>query len=96
MKNVRVRFAPSPTGSLHIGSARTALFNYLFAKKHKGKLILRLEDTDKDRSQKIFEQDIKDGLKWLGFELDEEYKQSERTDIYKKHLKQLQGKENRS
>ena len=93
MKNVRVRFAPSPTGSLHIGSARTALFNYLFARKHKGKLILRLEDTDRDRSQKIFEQDIKAGLKWLDFRIDEEYKQSERTDIYKKYLKQLQAKD---
>lgn len=93
MKNVRVRFAPSPTGSLHIGSARTALFNYLFAKKHKGKLILRIEDTDKARSQKIFEQDIKAGLKWLDFKIDGEYKQSERTDIYKKYLKQLQDKD---
>lgn len=86
---IRVRFAPSPTGPLHVGSARTALFNYLFAKKNSGKIILRIEDTDKERSQKIFEQDIKRGLKWLGLTWDEEYKQSGRTSLYKKYLKQL-------
>ena len=85
----RVRFAPSPTGALHIGSARTALFNYLFAKKNNGTVVLRIEDTDKERSQKIFEKDIKQGLKWLGLKWDEEYKQSRRTSLYKKHLKQL-------
>lgn len=90
---VRVRFAPSPTGALHIGGARTALFNYLFTQKHKGKLILRLEDTDKQRSQKIFEKDIKNNLKWLGFNFDEEYKQSERNSVYKKYLKKLQDKD---
>jgi len=90
---VRVRFAPSPTGALHIGGARTALFNYLFAQKHNGQLILRLEDTDTERSQEIFIKDIKSGLKWLGFSFDEEYKQSERTDVYKKYLKQLQDKD---
>jgi len=86
---IRVRFAPSPTGALHIGSARTALFNYLFAKKLNGKIILRIEDTDKERSQDIFEQDIKNGLKWLGLTWDEEYKQSERTKLYQKYLDQL-------
>ncbi len=86
---IRVRFAPSPTGALHIGSVRTALFNYLFAKKHQGVMVLRIEDTDKERSQKIFEKDIKTGLKWLGITWDEEYKQSQRTQIYKKCLQQL-------
>ncbi len=68
---VRVRFAPSPTGLLHIGGARTALFNYLFAKKHKGKFILRIEDTDKERSTKENEDEILFSLKWLGLEWDE-------------------------
>lgn len=86
---MRVRFAPSPTGALHIGSVRTALFNYLFAKKHNGTVILRIEDTDKERSQKIFEKDIKKGLKWLGLTWEEEYKQSRRRALYKKYLKQL-------
>ncbi|MBU1092067.1 glutamate--tRNA ligase [Patescibacteria group bacterium] len=88
-KDVRVRFAPSPTGALHIGSARTALFNYLFAKKNNGIVILRIEDTDKERSQDIFEQDIKENLIWLGLGWDEEYKQSERTELYQKYLDQL-------
>jgi glutamyl-tRNA synthetase len=88
-KNVRTRFAPSPTGNLHIGSARTALFNYLFAKQNKGNFILRIEDTDKERSKKEFENDITDNLKWLGLEWDEEYRQSERTKIYEKYIKKL-------
>jgi len=86
---IRVRFAPSPTGALHIGGVRTALFNYLFAKKYGGIFVLRIEDTDKERNQKVFEKDIKQGLKWLGFTWDEEYKQSQRLPIYKQHLKQL-------
>ena len=87
---VRTRFAPSPTGFLHIGSARTALFNYLFAKKNKGSFILRIEDTDKERSKPEFEQDIIENLKWLGIEIDEDiYRQSEREDIYAKYLKKL-------
>ncbi len=68
---IRVRFAPSPTGFLHIGSARTALFNYLFAKKNNGKFILRIEDTDIERSKKEFEIDILENLKWLGINWDE-------------------------
>ncbi|REJ77360.1 MAG: glutamate--tRNA ligase [Acidobacteria bacterium] len=68
----RVRFAPSPTGYLHIGSARTALFNYLFARSTKGKFLVRVEDTDKDRSTEESTRSILDGLKWLGFEPDEE------------------------
>ncbi|MCX7916966.1 MAG: glutamate--tRNA ligase, partial [bacterium] len=89
---VRVRFAPSPTGFLHIGNARTALFNYLFARKNKGKFILRIEDTDKERSRKEYEEAIIEDLKWLGIEWDEgpdiggefgPYRQSERINIYK-------------
>jgi len=87
---VRTRFAPSPTGFLHIGSAKTALFNYLFAKQNQGAFILRIEDTDKKRSNPEFEKDIIDSLKWLGIEWDEgPYRQSERLDIYEKYLKKL-------
>lgn len=85
----RVRFAPAPTGKLHIGGARTALFNYLFAQKTKGSFVLRIEDTDIERSKQDYEKDIIDSLKWLGIDWDEEYKQSERIDIYKKYLKKL-------
>lgn len=88
-KEVRTRFAPSPTGNLHIGSARTALFNYLFAKQQKGKFILRIEDTDKERSKKKFEQDIVENLKWLGLDEDEFYRQSERLNIYESYIKKL-------
>lgn len=97
-EEIRVRFPPSPTGPLHIGSARTALFNYLFAKKNKGKLILRIEDTDKERSELKWVQEIIDGLKWLSIEWDEgpdidgsfgPYKQSQRLAIYQKYLKKL-------
>ena len=86
---IRVRFAPSPTGVLHIGSARTTLFNYLFAKKNKGSFILRIEDTDKERSKKEFEKDIMENLEWLGLKWDELYKQSQRIKIYEKYLKKL-------
>jgi len=95
---LRVRIAPSPTGPLHIGTARTALFNYLFAKKHGGKFILRIEDTDLERSDPKFEKDILEGLKWLGIEADESperggeygpYRQSERLASYKKYAAQL-------
>ncbi len=104
IENPRVRIAPSPTGFLHIGTARTALFNYLFAKKHRGKFILRIEDTDKERSSKEFEEDIIEGLKWLKISWDEgvspdnpeeeigdygPYRQSQRKDIYKKYIKKL-------
>lgn len=81
--------APSPTGKLHIGTARTALFNYLFAKKHGGKFILRIDDTDKERSTKEFEESILESLKWLGIHYDEVYRQSERTDIYNSYLKKV-------
>ena len=88
-RQVVTRFAPSPTGLFHIGSARTALFNYLYAKKHNGKFILRVEDTDKTRSEKQYEDDITSGLKWLGLDWDEFHRQSERTEVYKKYLQKL-------
>lgn len=82
---VRTRFAPSPTGYLHIGGARTALFNYLFARHEKGKMILRIEDTDVQRSKKEYTEDIIEGLTWLGIEWDEgPYFQRERLEEYKK------------
>jgi len=88
---VIVRFAPSPTGLLHVGSARTALFNYLFAKKEGGKIFLRIEDTDRERSKPEFEQNIFDSLNWLGLKFDnpEPVRQSERSEIYQKVLTRL-------
>jgi len=83
------RFAPSPTGFLHVGGIRTALFNYLFARKHGGTFILRIEDTDKERSTKAFEDNILDALTWLGLEWDALYRQSERTQLYTSHLQRL-------
>src|ERR1700752_5056877 len=68
---VRVRFAPSPTGYLHVGGARTALFNYLFARRHGGAFILRIEDTDAERSSDAMGDGILEGLRWLGIEWDE-------------------------
>jgi len=86
---VRVRFAPSPTGNLHIGGGRTALFNWLFAQSQKGKFILRIEDTDKERSKKEFVDEILFSLKWLGFNWDELYYQSQRFDRYRQHADKL-------
>ena len=100
---IRTRFAPSPTGSFHVGNARTALFNFLFSRNKKGRVILRLEDTDKERSKPEHEQSLIESLKWLGLEWDEgpdiggkygPYRQSERTEIYKKHLDQLLKEKN--
>ena len=68
---VITRFAPSPTGNLHIGGARTALFNFLYSKNQNGKFLLRIEDTDKDRSRKEFESQIISSLKWLGIDFDD-------------------------
>jgi glutamyl-tRNA synthetase len=93
--NVRVRFAPSPTGALHIGGVRTALFNWLFARHHGGKFILRIEDTDQTRSTDESIKIILDGMKWLGLDWDEgPFRQTERMDIYKEHVDRLlkQGK----
>jgi glutamyl-tRNA synthetase len=81
---VKTRFAPSPTGRFHVGVARTALFSYLWARKNNGKFILRIDDTDKERSKKEFEDEIKEGLKFLGIDWDLEFRQSERLEIYKK------------
>lgn len=89
MSQVITRFAPSPTGVLHIGSVRTALYSWLYARQHKGKFILRIEDTDKERSMREFEKNILDGLLWLGLTHDEFYRQSERGEIYKKYLEKL-------
>src|SRR5579875_387579 len=95
---VRVRYAPSPTGHLHIGNARTALFNYLFARNQGGKFIIRIEDTDKKRNIEGGEASQLKYLKWLGIDWDESvdiggeygpYRQSERNDIYEKYYKQL-------
>jgi glutamyl-tRNA synthetase len=95
---VRVRIAPSPTGFLHIGLARTALFNYLFAKQNEGSFILRIEDTDVERSSPEYEKDIIESLKWLGLEWSEgpdvggeygPYRQSQRGNIYAKYLDKL-------
>ncbi|MFA6297140.1 MAG: glutamate--tRNA ligase [Candidatus Paceibacterota bacterium] len=88
-KKVITRFAPSPTGFLHAGAYRTAIFNFLFARHHGGKFVLRIEDTDKARSTKEFEDNILDSLQWLGLTHDEFFRQSERTEIYKKYLQKL-------
>lgn len=89
--NVVTRFPPSPTGFLHIGRARTALFNYLFARHSGGQFLFRLEDTDKERSKKEFEQDMTEALSWLGLSYDNKtvWRQSERSEIYASHLKKL-------
>src|SRR5881397_936280 len=99
MSDIRVRFAPSPTGYLHIGGARTALFNWLFARHHSGKFVLRIEDTDIKRNTEEAMAAIYDGLYWLGLNWDEgphaggdygPYLQSERTELYERYLKKLQ------
>ena len=91
---VKVRFAPSPTGYLHIGGARTALFNWLFAKSQKGEFILRIEDSDINRSQKKYLDEILESLKWLGLNWDELYYQSKRIDIYRDYANQILEKGN--
>ena len=97
-RRVRVRFAPSPTGALHIGGVRTALYNYLFARQHNGDLVFRIEDTDSNRFVPGAEEYIIESFKWLGIQFDEgvsfggdkgPYRQSERRDIYKKYVQQL-------
>ena len=96
--NVRVRFAPSPTGHLHVGNARTALFNWLFARQKGGTMVLRIEDTDLDRSEARYEGQLIEDLKWLGLDWDEgpdvggaygPYRQSDRLDIYREHAERL-------
>lgn len=88
-KKVVTRFAPSPTGHFHLGGVRSALYNYLFAKQNKGTYILRSEDTDKERSKKEYEDEFVELFKWLGLESDQFFRQSERTDIYKKYLEKM-------
>jgi glutamyl-tRNA synthetase len=80
----RVRFAPSPTGFLHVGSARTFIFNWLYARHNQGAMVLRLDDTDVERNTEASVQSIFEGLRWLGLNWDEEYKQSERLDLHRK------------
>ena len=88
--SIKVRFAPSPTGELHLGGARTALFNWLYAKKHQGSFFLRIEDTDKARSKDVFTGQILDSLKWLGLDWDEPLiYQSGRAERYKHYIKKL-------
>ena len=88
--NIRVRFAPSPTGHLHIGGARTALFNWLFARHHKGIFVLRIEDTDTDRSTEEYIEAIIEGMKWLGLDWDEgPFRQTARFDVYKSYVDRL-------
>ncbi len=87
--SVRVRFAPSPTGHLHVGGARTALFNWLFARGESGEFILRIEDTDQTRSTEESIDVIEDSLAWLGLDWDEYYRQTERTDNYQESAEQL-------
>lgn len=105
-ERVRVRIAPSPTGQMHVGTARTALFNWLFARQQGGTFVLRIEDTDVERSKKEYEAEIFSGLEWLGMTWDEgpdanggpdrgaygPYRQSERTAIYRKYLQELLAK----
>src|SRR5262244_555156 len=79
----RVRFAPSPTGYLHIGSARTFIFNWLYARRHDGRMILRIDDTDVERNTQASLDSIFDGLKWLELDWDEQYRQSERGDLHR-------------
>ncbi|HKH11758.1 MAG TPA: glutamate--tRNA ligase family protein [Rubrobacter sp.] len=90
MAGVRARFAPSPTGMLHLGGARTALFNYLFARHHGGELVLRVEDTDRARSDRAFEEAQLEDLAWLGLDFDEgPRRQSERGELYEEHMERL-------
>lgn len=84
-----VRFAPSPTGKLHLGSARTAIFNWLYARHTKGKMILRIEDTDLSRSEDVYTDSIIKDMKWMGMDYDEFYKQSDRFDIYRSYADKL-------
>jgi len=100
MSHVRVRFAPSPTGFFHIGSARTALFNWLYARHTGGTFVLRIEDTDQARNSEAFLTVIYDSLRWLGLDWDEgpgaggdcgPYRQSERAPVYREYLEKLKA-----
>ncbi|MEM8715877.1 MAG: glutamate--tRNA ligase family protein, partial [Cyanobacteria bacterium P01_G01_bin.4] len=90
---VRVRIAPSPTGNLHIGTARTAVFNWLYARRHSGRMILRIEDTDRERSQPRYTRNILEGLSWLGLDWDEgPFYQTDRLDRYRQVIQDLLDK----
>jgi nondiscriminating glutamyl-tRNA synthetase len=98
MSKVRVRFAPSPTGYVHVGNARTALFNWLFARHHSGDFVLRIEDTDVERSKEEYERQLLEDLRWFGLDWDEgpdkggpfaPYRQSERLENYQRHAIEL-------
>src|ERR1039458_2882274 len=91
-KNPRVRFAPSPTGSLHVGSARTYIFNWLYARHNNGTMVLRLDDTDVERNTEASVQSIFEGLRWLGLSWDEEYKQSERLALHRQQAEAIFAK----
>jgi len=94
MSDVRTRFAPSPTGFLHLGSARTALFNWAYARRHAGKMVLRIEDTDRERSTRESEDALVAGLAWLGIDWDEgPFRQSERSERYAEAIEQLLAKD---
>src|SRR3569832_12526 len=88
---VVTRFAPSPTGRLHVGNIRTALHNFLFARKEGGKFILRIDDTDRERSTAEFDQAICDDLAWLGLNPDQMVRQSERFDLYEREFERLKA-----
>ena len=103
MREVRVRFAPSPTGALHIGGVRTALYNYLLARKYKGTMILRIEDTDQTRFVPGAEEYILKSLEWAGIQIDEgvgkggphaPYRQSERKPLYRQYAQKLIDEDN--
>ena len=89
---IRVRFAPSPTGYLHVGGARTALFNWLFARHQEGTFVLRIEDTDKERSTDASIEEILESMRWLGLDWDEYYRQTDRTDVHLKAAQELMDK----
>ncbi|GAA4750804.1 glutamate--tRNA ligase [Sphingomonas daechungensis] len=89
--SVVTRFAPSPTGRLHVGNIRTALHNFLFARKHRGRFLLRIDDTDRERSRKEFVEAIRDDLGWMGLDPDAEVRQSERFDLYEREFDRLKS-----
>lgn len=89
--SVRVRFAPSPTGYIHVGNVRAAIVTWLFARKNQGHFLLRIDDTDQERSKDIYEQDIEAGLKWLGMDWDEKARQRERTTRYDEVIEKLKA-----
>ena len=88
---VTTRFAPSPTGRLHVGNIRTALHNFLFARKHRGNFLLRIDDTDRERSTAEFAAAIRDDLDWLGIKPDSVVRQSERFALYEREFERLKS-----